>query len=392
MAHILAVCLLALVASTGARAQIVRQSSWSIQDPQQGFRQEIADLVIANADEWLTKDNPDVPIARLGDRVRVTVVDEFDPSSGAIRSRLAQLVLGTIVIDSAFGEFLDPLTINDLVRRDHYWRDESSVEFTGSGEPLRLRSARDMALEIPASLPQEQPRIRVGLDESSMRITERVRVFEALGYELLALPGPSYGRVRTGIVYDRLAMWAELPLPIGTSSTPALARTIEAAFGAGLSFDAEHFSGAISWSGATEGVGTPALDGDTVFLLSRSATFTWTIPMGDIAGDDALTLRVGGGYQQFVPLVRAAEARREAAAIDIPKILVRGEYSVRVDGALRRTGAIELFGTSALVSYHEQFTRLLGLRIVGAVHGVIGDRPSYLPAYSVLITPTISIW
>jgi hypothetical protein len=375
-----------------AHAQIVRQSSWSIQDPQHGLRQEFAEQVIENADVWLTKENPDAPIARLGDRVRVTVVDEFDPGSGAIRSRLAQLVLGTIVIDSSFTEFLDESTISALVRRDHLWRDESTVEFTGGGEALRVRSARDLAEEIPSTLPQELPRIRVGLDESSLRIGDRVRVFEALGYELLALPGTSYGRVRAGVTYDRLGMWAELPLPIGTATTPAIGRTLESAFGAGLSFDAEHFSGAISWSGATEGIGTPARDADTLFLLSRSASFTWTIPLRKIAGDDILVLRVGGGYQQFVPLVGGAEGRREADPIDIPKILVRGEYSKLVDGAPRRSVAAEIFGTSVLLSWHEQFSRLLGLRIVGAAHGLIGDRPSYLPAYSVLFTPTISIW
>jgi hypothetical protein len=379
------------VTGPAIRAQIVRQSTWSIQDPRYALRQPIADSVIANADEWLTRDNPDVPIARFGDRVRVTVVEEFDPETGAIRSRLAQLSLGTIVIDSSFAEFLAPSTITSLVRRDHFWRDESSVEFSGGGEPLRVSSARDLIEEVASPMAQE-PRIRIGLDEVSLRIGERVRVFEALGYELLALPGMSYGRVRAGVVYDRLGMWAELPLPIGSSSTPAIGRTLEAAFGAGLSFEAEHFSGAISWSGASDGIGAPALDGDTTFLLSRSATFTWTIPLRDIVGDDHLTLRVGGGYEQFVPLVRAADGRREAAPIDIPKLLVRGEYTSLVEGAAKRSAALEIFGTSALVSWHEQFTPLLGLRVVAVAHGLIADRPSYLPAYSVLITPTISIW
>jgi hypothetical protein len=383
-------CLVTL--STVATGQIVRQASWSIQDPAQGLRQELAETVIAHADEWLTREDPNAPIARLGDRVRVTVVDEIDPTNGSVRSRLAQLVLGTIVIDSSFREFLDATTIDALVRRDHFWRDESIVEFTGAGEPARLRSARDLAQEIPTSLPQEAPRIRIGLDESSLRITERVRLFEALGYEMVALPGTSYGRLRTGVQYDRLKMWAEIPLPLGTSATPAIGRTLESTFGAGLSFDAEHFSGAITWSDPRSTVGSPARESDSLFALTRTALFTWTIPLREVIGSDALVLRVGGGYQQFVPIVAIGEGRRDGDAIDLPKILVRGEYSMTVDGELRRTAAAEIFGTSVLLSYHEQFSRLLGIRIVGAVHGLVGDRPSYLPAYSVLITPTISIW
>lgn len=348
--------------------------------------------MIANADEWLTRDNPDAPIARYSDRVRVTVIDEIDASSGAIRSRLAQLLLGPIVIDSSFGEFLDPSTINALVRRDHFWRDESIVEFSGSGEPLRVRSARDLGGGIPESMPQEQPRIRIGLDETSLRIADRVRVFEAMGYELLALPGTSYGRVRAGLAYDRMSMWAELPLPVGNASTPAIGRNLEAAFGAGLAFDAELFSAAISWSGAREGIGSPAHEADTLYLLSRSATFTWTIPLREPIGSDLFVLRVGGGYQQFVPVVGRSEGLRDPDPIDAPKILVRGEYTSSLEGVPRRSGAAEIFGTSILLSWHEQFTPLLGLRIVGAAHGLIGDRPPYLPAFSVLVTPTISIW
>jgi hypothetical protein len=224
-------------------------------------------------------------------------------------------------------------------------------------------------------------------------VSDRVRLFEALGYEMLALPGTSYGRIRSGVHYDRLRMWAELPLPIGTSSTPAIGRTLEATFGAGLAFDAEHFSGAISWSDVRTTLGSAALDGDTLWALSRSALFSWTIPLREIIGSDALTLRVGGGYQQFVPLVTRGEGiRGEAEASDLPRIFVRGEYVSTVDGRLRRSAAAQIFGTSFLLSYHEQFTRLLGIRVVGAVHGLIGERPSYLPAYSVLITPTISIW
>ena len=375
-----------------ACAQVVRQSSWSIQDRHNGLRQELAETVIASADEWLTRDNPDAPIARLDEHVRVTVVDELDPTTGHIRPRLAQLVLGTIVIDSSFHEFLDPSTISSLVRRDHYWRDESVVEFTGSGEPYRLRTPRDLVDQIPESLPQETPRIRIGLDETSVRIGDRVRLFEALGNELLVLPGNSLGRVRTGIVYDRLRMWAELPLPVGSESTPLMPRTLEATFGAGLAFDAEHFSGSITWSDAAASIGPAARTFDTQYVMSRSATFTWTIPVRKVIGDDALLLRIGGGYQQFVPLAGSGDARAELRALDVPKLLVRAEYSHGIDADVRRSAAVELFGTSVLVSYHEQFSRLFGLRVVASAHGVIGDRPSYLPAYTVLLTPTFSIW
>jgi hypothetical protein len=380
------------VVSTAAGAQVVRQSSWLIQDPQHGLRQEIAERVVASADAWLTRETPDAPIARLDDRVRVTVVDEIDPASGQIRSRLAQLVLGTIVIDSSFNEFLDPGTISALVRRDHLWRDESIVEFTGNGEPERLLTVRDLAAAYSEPVATETPRVRVGLDETSFRISDGVRIFESLGYEAIALPGTSYGRVRAGVAYDRLQIWGELPLPIGTSTTPALARTIESAFGAGLAFDAEHFGGAITWSDAGSAVGASANAGDTLFALTRSALFAWTIPLPKLSGADVLVLRVGGGYEQFVPMLAGSGPRRELEAIDVPKLFVRGEYAMSVDGLQRRDAAAEIFGTSVVLSYHEQFTRLLGLRIVGSVHGLIGDRPSYLPAYSVLFTPTLSFW
>lgn len=391
--HIALLVAVACAFGSSLHAQIVRQSSWLIQDPERAFRQELAGVVIANADQWLTRENPEAPIARLDDRVRVTVIDEIDPHTGDQHSRLAQLVIGTIVIDSSFNDFLNQETIAKLIRRDHFWRDESVVDFTGNGEPYRVHTTRDMvADDVSEESVQEQPRIRIGLDESSIRIADRARLFEALGYEMLALPGTSYGRLRTGIAYDRLRMWAELPMPFGNATTPAFSRTLEATFGAGLAFDSEHFSGAITWSDATSGIGGAARQGDTTFVLSRSALFTWLLPLRNILGADELTLRVGGGYQQFIPLVKSNDLHFEGESINVPKLLVRADYAHSEDGAVRRSAAAEIFGTSAVVSYHEQLTQLLGIRIVAAAHGLLGDRPSYLPAYTVLLTPTISIW
>src|SRR5687768_5809494 len=80
--HIVVLLACACALSAVAHAQVVRQSSWLIQDPEQGLRQELAETVIAHADEWLTRENPEAPIARLDDRVRITVIDEIDQRTG----------------------------------------------------------------------------------------------------------------------------------------------------------------------------------------------------------------------------------------------------------------------------------------------------------------------
>src|SRR5207302_9040596 len=81
----------------------------------------------SRANDWLTRDNPSAPTARLDDPVRVTVIGEVLPRTSIVQTRLAKLVIGTIVIDGQFEQFLDTATISSIIRRDHYWRDESYV-------------------------------------------------------------------------------------------------------------------------------------------------------------------------------------------------------------------------------------------------------------------------
>ena len=395
--HIIpAALLLLLLCPSHGRAQEVEQTSWTIQDLRHGLRSELASRVIEKANDWRTRDDPNAPTARLDDPLRISVITEYDPAGGIPRMRLSRLTMGEIVIDSSFSQFLSAEEIEQLIRRDHYWRDEHIESLTGSGpDDTEEQDWRNEYAMETAFSPDDSPRARLALDESTYRLGRELHLWGGIGYEELALPDFSYGKLRAGVRYQRVRVWGEAPLEVGSDASPILARSLDGAFGFGMSVDTKYFGGAISWSepGTATVIDTTATAStDTTFVLGRAAMFHGTIPIGDIPGlGGYLRAKIGAGYLQTVVTspVSIENPSHEGEEKERVGLLLRLEYSNR-SAAPGRTMALEIFGASALLSYHEEFSSLLGIRIVAAKHGLLGARDPWLPSWSVSISPTLT--
>lgn len=390
--------LLTLLTVTGrATAQEVYRASWLIQDRGK-LQQEVARSIIERANDWLTRDNPNAPTARLDDPLRVTVVVEFIPATGKLNSRLARLVLGTIVIDHGFDNFLDSTTIASLIKRDQYWREESVTVTNEALSPLPA-SISDSASELIGTQQarsfaavEAMPVTRISLEQSSIRITQRLHAWAGLGFEELALPGFVYGRLRAGIVYDAFRIWGEVPAAAGARGTPLFARGYSGGFGAGLSFDMESFGGSITWSDPLQ-KDDRADTANAGYILGRSALFYGKIPLESPFFGGYLRLKVGGGYLQTVQRTYWSQGLEGVGLKDQFLPMARVEYASDIEaGGLMHAGALELFGDNLLFTYLQQFSQSFGARVTLSAHGLLGALDPYLPPYSILISPVISLW
>ncbi len=384
-----------------ASAQEIYRASWTIQDKGRGLKQELAQSVIERANDWLTRDDPNESTARIDDPLRVTVVGEMMPSGGLVHPRLRRLVLGTIVIDTSFGDFLDTATIASLVRRDHYWRDESVVVYDPSVSPIMaIGNAEDdtTALLFQRTFGGERvPRIRLGLDESRYSISSDAYAWAGLGYEELGLPDFSYGRIRIGAAYGMLKIWGEVPAALGSLDNVVLARGLEGAYGFGLSFEQEWLGGAVSIADISEQIGTPATAEQERYYMATSAFAYGIVPIRLLLLDNMpIRAKLGIGYHQAqqVPVAEDGGTHRTVAeGLSGLKVMARIEIAtLDREGSTQRRCAAELFGGSLIASYQEQILPVLGVRAAVAAHGVFGTRDPYLPPYSISITPIISIW
>jgi hypothetical protein len=395
--HIVIPALLLVLAFVAVNAQEIEQSSWTVQDRRHALLNQRASEIIEKANDWRTRDDPYATTARLDDPLRVTVITDYSAAGGVPQTTLARLTLGTIVIDSAFTEFLDSATIAWLIRREYFWRDESVESLTGSGvvDTEEENWRNEFAMET-AFAPDDSPRAHLSLDESTYRLGRELHLWGGIGFEELALPDFSYGKIRVGVRYQRVRIWGEVPLEIGEIGSPFLARGLEGAFGFGMSVDAKFFGGAISWSeprSATEVDSTSGTSGDTAYALGRSAFVHATVPIGDVPGIGGyLRAKVGAGYLQTVITSPTSIESRTRGGTERERagILVRLEYSNRTSGDPGREVALEVFGPSLLLSYREEFTPLLGVRIVAAKHGLLGARDPWLPSYSLSVSPTFT--
>jgi hypothetical protein len=393
--HIAAAVVLLLSCTCSIHAQEVEQASWTIQDLRHGLRSEFASTIIEKANDWRTRDDPNAATARLDDPLRVSVITEYDPSGGIPHTRLARLTMGSIVVDSSFSSFLTAEEIERLIRRDHYWRDEHIESLTGSGpDDSEEEDWRNEYAMETAFTPDDSPRARLALDESTYRLGRELHLWGGIGFEELALPDFSYGKLRAGVRYQRVRIWGEAPLEVGTNDSPILARGLGGAFGFGMSIDTKYFGGAIAWSeprskAAADPATTPS--GDTTYVIGRAAMVHATVPIGDIPGlGGYLRAKVGAGYlQSLITDPLPIENGAGGEEIERAGVLLRLEYSNRSSGPGREI-ALEVFGASGVLSYREEFTSFLGIRIVAAKHGLLGDRDRWLPSWSVSISPTLT--
>jgi|GEM_PF-3260783 len=393
--------------SSTLRAQEVFRASWTIQDRAHGLSQDIARDVIERANDWLTKDDPDQPVARLDDPLRVTIVGEISPVSGLVQPRLRRLVMGTIVIDTSFGEFLPPEIITNLVRRDHLWRDEQLVIYNEALSPISPVAGGDadsISLRYSLAFSEDhRSRFRIALDESSYRVSDDMEAWAGFGYEEIMLPDFSYGRIRAGITYDALRIWGEIPAAAGSHGNVFLARGLEGAYGLGVSFEDRWLGGGLSIADISERIGPAAVNGDTTYYLAKAATLYGTLPI-QLAMLDYMPLRVKVGvlYHQAGELpAPGGDGPREpvADALNRLRLMARIEYAaVDDDGSQRRRMAIaaaiaaDTTGTSIMASYQERISSSFGVRVAAAAHGLFGRRDPFLPPFSVTISPIISIW
>lgn len=381
-----------------AQGQEVYEESWTIS----GLHHPLARTIIAQANDWLTRDNNTAATARLDDPLRVTVVVYYDPTTRLRSAKLVRLVMGTIVIDNGFSDFLSTGTLDSLVRRNYFWHDATLTVINQELWPYAVRNyepSLDNMDDYTAAFAAADriPERRLDLFESSATVSPDVRLWAGLGFEELALPGFSYGKARVGIGYRQLKFWGELPSSILPSNTMLLDRRLDGTFGVGISFESDLLGGALTLSDPSEWFGTKAAESDTGYTIGRSALFYFIIPIGrSPVGEGYVRLKLGPGYIQTV---RRVEHDKSPGAFgysdDRFKLMGRLEYaSAKLDGSLERSAAAELFTeftrTSLLFSWNEQFSRTWGLHTSLALHGITGNRDPYLPPVSIMISPTFT--
>lgn len=374
-----------------AAAQEVYIASWTVQDPDFGLQHELAVDVIERANEWLTRDNPAAPTARLDDRLRVTVVGEYDPADGTVRPRLQRINLGGMILDEGLQEFLDSAITARILLRAYYWRDEALTILDPSLSPQFYRQERrDVRAGAPPTYEAAfgngaARRAMQSLNDFSFPVTDRARVWGGAGYEQLGFPGLSYRRLRAGVESGGVRGWFEVPLPF--SAGAILSGENQAAPGVGLSFELGRFGGGVTWS---DPYALSGMSGDTGYVMNTSALLYGIVPIDYITAVGGwLRLKLGAGYLQGSRMViDSAGSAALAESNDYPRLFARGEFvSLRRDGAAEWGANLEIFGMSIVGSYYRRFGERFGVEVSGALHGIAGDPPPFFPGAALWISP-----
>jgi hypothetical protein len=381
----------ALIRLHAQDAQPVYRSSWWIQDRIHKLEQPIARTIIAHANDWLTRDNAAAPTARLDDPVKVTVIGEMLPPAGVMRTRLAQLVVGIIVIDGDFEEFLDTATISSIVRRDHYWRQESYVTFNETLAPAYTATPALRSGDEPRSLSaDDKPRAIIATNHLAARLNNGMELWAENGFEEGGLPGFMYGKGRIGIEHGKMKLWAEVPLNIGNIDNPLLARGLTGTFGAGLAFEAGRIGGAVTWNDAPEESVTT-----TLYRLDRSALLTVNALNGLAPFlNGTFAVRLGAGYRHLSVISPAPDGELSTVrGLDRIDPVIRAEFgSAPTSAGDAQNITAELYGPSLIATWSQQFTPLLGIQVSASLHNLYGERDPFLPSYSILPVLIFTLW
>jgi len=370
-----------------------------MQEKEHGLKQDLARDIIASANDYLTRDDPNGPIARLDDRLRVTVVGELVPSNGIVKTRLERLVMGTVVVDGGFEGFLDTPTVDRLVRRDYYWRDETLEVFNNH---LSALVAESVAGNVQRGREWEHvggggvvPQARVALDESSVRIGEATSLYMGLGNEDFSLLDASYGRARIGISRSGLRAWGEVPAPVGNASSPLLARALNGRVGFGMSFESKWLGGTVCGTIGSSAVGAPAASNGERYVLDKGAIVFGIIPLpAPFLRSGAVRLRAGVGYWS----VDNGTPNEPPPNTDIPAnhgIVPSVRVDVHAtDASVHPTvrGSIGLFDQSLSATCEVWVAGGFAVRVAAARHGLFGRQSPWLPDYSISISPTFTVW
>lgn len=389
----LAAVMLLLALYSSAAAQEVYIASWTIQDLEHSLQQELAVDIIERANEWLTRDNPEAPTARLDDRLRVTVVGEYIPTNGTVRARLQRLNVGGLILDERLQEFLDSTITAKILLRSYFWREESLTVLDSSLSPQFYKYERqaarnnapptyDKVFGAANAFDQEK-----SLNHYAVPVTERGRIWGGIGHQEIGFPGLSYRRLRLGVESGGVRGWFEAPLPF--SAGTLFTGTNQAAAGVGLSFQLERFGGGVTWS---DPYAVSGMAEDTGYVMNASALLYGIIPIDYIAAANGwLRVKLGAGYLQGTQVVKdSTGAAVPGTAQDFPRLFARGEFvSLRKDGTKKWGADLQFFGTSIAAAYYQSFSTTFGLEISGAVNGITGEHPPFLPEAALWITPVI---
>ncbi|MEO5929125.1 MAG: hypothetical protein ABIR47_04265 [Candidatus Kapaibacterium sp.] len=395
MALVLAVAGLSPV----ARGQELFRASWTIQDKTRGLQQDIAREIIQQFNNWQTRDDPYATTVRIDDFLRVTVVGELLPSN-AVRNHLTRLVLGTLVIEKHFDEFLDTATISSLERRDHYWCDEAVLVYDPVHSPISTTGEEG---EIDSSLApylrsyagRRLPRARLALDESSLRIGTEARIWAGIGFEEIALPDFTYGSARLGVSYGGLRLWGTLPAPIGTRSNPLLARGLEGSYGFGVAFDEDHFGGMVSSAFTPKEISS--VPGTDRYFIGHMALLYGIIPIRlTLLNDVPLRVKLGLGYLDARKLPLAPDGAGVATSDEQSGLLApmaHLEYArIAEDGTTESSATVGFFSDNLYGSYQGRFSTAFGWRVTAAAYGLLGSRAAYLPSFAITPSITYTFW
>ncbi|HVZ38494.1 MAG TPA: hypothetical protein VHI13_04400 [Candidatus Kapabacteria bacterium] len=396
-----ATVVLLMLGAAAARAQEAYRASWTLQDRAHGLDQKLAEEIIARANDWLTRENPRAPTARVDDLLRVTVVGEVTPQGG-MRMRLDRIVCGSIPIDSGFNEFLDTLTLARLIRRDCYWRDET-IEVYNKGLAAHIPFIHEAGMEDdsedPATAGLPASHAPPASEALQLRVDERLNLFLGIGFDEIALPGFSAGRMRLGLGYEGVKAWGELPAPLGNRESAIFSRGFEGAYGLGVAFEKDNLGriiygagGMISVATAPSLIGSAAAADSVHYYLGKSGLAYGIVRIPrDLVPFGRLRLKLGLGYIEALPLPRGdALTTGEGTGSIRPLIALELAMTGRDGSALRNVSA-GFFGGSLTASWQEQFSETLGVRLSVAMHGLLGSSDPFLPATTIAISPVISI-
>jgi len=145
------VLLTILVASAPVLAQEVFSITYTVQDRRLGLVQPEAAAIIRSANDWLTRDNPNISTARSDDPLRVTLTGTYSSATNGFVLSPTKLVMGSIVVEDGLEQILDSTQRARLVGRTLFWREEETAVSGTSLVPPTLRDTLSAASVLPRS-------------------------------------------------------------------------------------------------------------------------------------------------------------------------------------------------------------------------------------------------
>ncbi|MCE2504422.1 MAG: hypothetical protein J4G05_10250 [Chlorobi bacterium] len=381
-----------LVVSQNLDAQEVYRLSWTLQNTDENFHQQLASDIIDSLNLWLTRDNPEAATARLDDNLRITITGFYDPITDQIQERIVRVKVGNQIITDDATLFLDGDIIDSLLRRNYFWSEEGIEPLDQSLTPEYYQSSfssdRPDYPSYEHTFFNRSTGTELSLDNTRIPLTGNIKLFGGLGFEGVGMPLLSYHRARLGIEHGTFWAWYEAPLGLEQLGSLVGGKNT-AAHGAGMSFDLMHIGGSATFSNRNQILGTNSA---TPSLMSKSATLYGTLPVSWISSLKGwFRIKAGAG------LIEATTLRRDSANQYIttgssltPQLLVRGELRfLRSDGTLHRTATLQLFGETLSVSWFERFSNLFGLRAGFSLHGLLGEEAFFETQQTIWATPVI---